>query len=155
MTDRKTEVPNKNAELIGLNYDQFNKSILLSQGEFAKFLRSSKNERAQLLEEITATKDFRRLGRIAWFVYGRKKKEIDTKLELIKSLTASLLPEEVLEELKELIAEAEDALDNAKTQREILRARIELRRRVIQLQKEIAEKERKGAEAKRLLEDFN
>ena len=44
---KRSEIPAKNEEIIGLNYDQFIKSIILSQGEFSKFLKSDKNERGQ------------------------------------------------------------------------------------------------------------
>lgn len=56
---KKSEVPGENEKIIGLNYDQFIRSILLSQGEFAKFLKSDKTERTSLLEEITGSKIYR------------------------------------------------------------------------------------------------
>ena len=59
---RKSDVPAKNEELIGLNYDQFIKSVLLAQGEFAQFLRAKKDERGELLEKITGTGIYRQLG---------------------------------------------------------------------------------------------
>ena len=37
---KRSEVPSKNEELIGLKYDQFVKSIILSQGQFSKFFES-------------------------------------------------------------------------------------------------------------------
>ncbi|MBL0083125.1 MAG: AAA family ATPase [Saprospiraceae bacterium] len=48
---KKSEVPQKNADLIGLNYQQFVKSIVLSQGEFAQFLKAKHEDRAELLEK--------------------------------------------------------------------------------------------------------
>src|SRR5690606_20487423 len=35
-----SDYPKKNAELIGLNYEQFVKSIILAQGSFAEFLKA-------------------------------------------------------------------------------------------------------------------
>ncbi|UJH92041.1 AAA family ATPase [Antarcticibacterium sp. 1MA-6-2] len=52
---KKSDVPAKNEELIGLNYNQFIKSVLLAQGEFAQFLKAKKDERGELLEKITGT----------------------------------------------------------------------------------------------------
>jgi len=63
---KKSEVPSKNEEIIGLKYDQFIKSILLSQGEFTKFLKADKNERGQLLENITGTSIYRKLGMVSY-----------------------------------------------------------------------------------------
>lgn len=59
---KKSEVPAANADQIGLNYDQFVKSILLAQGEFAKFLQANKSDRSALLEKITGTSIYRSLG---------------------------------------------------------------------------------------------
>ncbi len=41
-----------NESFIGLNYDQFIKSILLSQGAFDQFLKANKKERGILLEKL-------------------------------------------------------------------------------------------------------
>ena len=67
---KKSDVPGKNEELIGLNYDQFIKSVVLAQGEFAKFLQVPKKERGALLEKITGTQIYRRIGQEAYFKYN-------------------------------------------------------------------------------------
>ena len=40
---------------LGLNFDQFRRSVLLAQGDFAAFLKAKKDERSSLLEKITGT----------------------------------------------------------------------------------------------------
>jgi exonuclease SbcC len=72
---KKSEVPKRNEDLIGLSYDQFIKSILLSQGEFAKFLKSGKDERGRLLEDITGTQIYRKLGKKA-FEIAKEKEQV-------------------------------------------------------------------------------
>lgn len=42
-------------KIIGLTFEQFTKVILLAQGSFAAFLQADKNEKGQLLEQITGT----------------------------------------------------------------------------------------------------
>ncbi len=74
----KSEVPKLNQELIGLKYDQFLKSIILSQGQFAKFLKADKNERGLLLENITGTAIYRQIG-IAAF---EKEKEVKAQVRI-------------------------------------------------------------------------
>jgi exonuclease SbcC len=74
---KKSEVPEKNQELIGLSYEQFVKSILLAQGAFAEFLKARKSERGELLEKITGTGIYRQLGIKAF----ERKKEFAEKLE--------------------------------------------------------------------------
>ncbi|GAA3955761.1 AAA family ATPase [Hymenobacter algoricola] len=62
----KSKVPAKVAELSGLEYRQFLRSVLLAQGDFTKFLKSSPGERAQLLEKITDTKKYSDISRAAF-----------------------------------------------------------------------------------------
>ncbi|BAX82463.1 AAA family ATPase [Labilibaculum antarcticum] len=70
----KRLIPGRNAEITGLNYDQFVKSIVLSQGEFAKFLKANANERSELLEKITGTEIYRQIGKAA---YAKLKEQED------------------------------------------------------------------------------
>lgn len=50
------------SRLSGLDYDQFTRSMMLSQGQFAAFLNADPNTRAALLEELTGTEIYGRLG---------------------------------------------------------------------------------------------
>ncbi|HZK07977.1 MAG TPA: AAA family ATPase [Bacteroidales bacterium] len=63
---KRKDVADRNAAIIGLTYDQFMKSILLSQGEFARFLKAAPKERSALLEKITGTGIYRRIGAAAF-----------------------------------------------------------------------------------------
>ena len=155
LAGKKTEVPQFNEKLIGLDYDQFSKAILLSQGEFAKFLKSTKNERAQLLEEITATKDFRRLGRLAYFVFGRKKKEIDGQLELIKNLAASLISDQDLAALDDTIKSTAALLAGWTKKLELVKLKIETKNKLILLGKEIGQKREKFEVIKQSIGEFD
>ncbi|WP_430814120.1 AAA family ATPase [Carboxylicivirga sp. RSCT41] len=90
MVDKRNEVPKENARLIGLNFDQFLRSILLSQGDFARFLKSNANERGELLEKITGTEIYRMLGRACYERRGKEYKELERlkiQLEGIEILT--------------------------------------------------------------------
>ena len=46
----------------GLNSQQFRRSVLLAQGQFAALLTADAEERANMLEGLTGTKEFRRIG---------------------------------------------------------------------------------------------
>jgi len=90
IVDKRNEVPKENARLIGLNFDQFLRSILLSQGDFARFLKSNANERGELLEKITGTEIYRQLGRACYERRGMALKELERlniQLEGIEILT--------------------------------------------------------------------
>jgi DNA repair protein SbcC/Rad50 len=101
---KKSEVPLKNAEIIGLNYDQFVKSILLSQGEFSRFLKAKADERGQLLEKITGTDIYRKIG-IAAFNRQKVEKQNLEKLESQFSMVEILSPEQIesIEQEKEAL----------------------------------------------------
>lgn len=98
---KRSEVPDRNEKIIGLKYDQFVRSILLSQGEFAKFLKSEAKERAVLLENITGTQIYRAIGKAAF----EKAKNHTEHLKLLKAeINAfSILGEEEINNLKEQI----------------------------------------------------
>ncbi|KAA9339071.1 AAA family ATPase [Hymenobacter busanensis] len=98
----KSKVPARVAELSGLEYRQFLRSVLLAQGEFTKFLKSSPGERAQLLEKITDTRKYSDISRFAF----EKAKEEDKKTEALRAGLAgvALLSEA---EVTTLTAEAE------------------------------------------------
>jgi len=51
------------AEITGLDFPRFTKSMLLAQGGFAAFLNASANERAELLEELTGTEIYGEISR--------------------------------------------------------------------------------------------
>ena len=52
----------ENAEIMQLDYSQFCRSIMLAQGEFSKFLTSTERERAEILEKMSGTERYRRIG---------------------------------------------------------------------------------------------
>ncbi len=85
---KKSEVPSKNEEIIGLKYDQFVKAILLSQGEFAKFLKADKNERGALLENLTGTSIYRAIGAKTYVKYKSVKEALDTEKLLLNENTS-------------------------------------------------------------------
>jgi exonuclease SbcC len=51
LNDVKEEI----IKLCGLDYNQFLRSVILSQGDFTRFLKADENERSELLEKITDT----------------------------------------------------------------------------------------------------
>ena len=76
--------------LCGLSYERFMRSVLLAQGEFARFLKSKADERAELLESLTGTTIYTELGMLAHEEASRRQKELtlkEEKLGLIQLLT--------------------------------------------------------------------
>ena len=78
---KKAEVEAAIRQQVGLDFDQFRRSVLLAQGEFAAFLQASEHERAVLLEQMTGSEIYTRLSRAAFqkkraLEQGREKLEI-------------------------------------------------------------------------------
>ncbi|NJW52520.1 SbcC/MukB-like Walker B domain-containing protein [Salinimicrobium oceani] len=96
---KKSDIPSKNEELIGLNYNQFIKSVLLAQGDFAQFLKARKDERGELLEKITGTGIYRQVGIKAFQKFKAVNAEIEDQQREINLLQKDLLEEEALREL--------------------------------------------------------
>src|SRR5690606_31005658 len=88
---KKSDVPGKNEELIGLNYNQFIKSVLLAQGEFSQFLRAKKEERGELLEKITGTGIYRQLGRMSFEKFREVNQHIQKQQDAIAVIKQGLL----------------------------------------------------------------
>lgn len=53
-------------ELLGLDYERFMRSVMLAQGQFSRFLTSKASDRAALLESLTGTEIYSRLGQLAY-----------------------------------------------------------------------------------------
>ncbi len=108
---KKSEVPASNMNIIGLDYDQFIKSIILSQGQFAKFLKADKNERGLLLENITGSKIYRTIGVKAF----EKNKAIKEQIERHKERQEDIitLSEEDRTSIKELLLQSDETLKTA------------------------------------------
>ncbi|KGO79962.1 hypothetical protein Q763_12220 [Flavobacterium beibuense F44-8] len=52
---RKLETLNEIARLVGLNFEQFTRSVLLAQGDFTAFMKANRDEKSSLLEKLTGT----------------------------------------------------------------------------------------------------
>lgn len=92
------EAEEKIEELLGLNYDRFLRSVLLAQGDFAKFLKASANERAGLLESLTGTGIYTRLGKLAYDGAIQREKSLKEKRMLLDQIVT--LEDEARKELE-------------------------------------------------------
>jgi len=73
------------AEITGLDFGRFTKSMLLAQGGFSAFLNAAAGERAELLEELTGTEVY---GKISAQVFDRFR-EKKSELVLLQAKTES------------------------------------------------------------------
>lgn len=59
-------------KIIGLDINQFFRTVVLAQGKFAEFLNSDDNDKSDLLEKMTGTGIYTQLGRKIYQVYQEK-----------------------------------------------------------------------------------
>ncbi|MDR7344263.1 exonuclease SbcC [Pantoea alhagi] len=74
------------AQLTGLDFARFTKSMMLSQGQFAAFLNADANDRAELLEELTGTEIY---GQLSARIYEQHK-QARTALEQLRARAAGM-----------------------------------------------------------------
>lgn len=82
----QTAVNLKIIEIIGLNYQQFTRSILLAQGDFATFLDSKSDERGTILETITGTEIYGEISIKVHERFGLEKARLDELTRRVDNL---------------------------------------------------------------------
>ena len=100
------ELPN----IIGLDYDQFLRTVLIAQGSFANFLTAKENERYELLEKLIGCEET--YTNIATEIKKAKDQTTDAYNQMVASVEAvkqNLLNDEELIQLQEEIARLEKA----------------------------------------------
>ena len=73
-------------QISGLDYERFSRSVLLSQGDFAAFLRSDERERSELLERITGTEIYSTLSIAAYDRFREENQKLEALQEQLKQL---------------------------------------------------------------------
>ena len=100
------ELPN----IIGLDYDQFLRTVLIAQGSFANFLTAKENERYELLEKLIGCEET--YTNIATEIKKAKDQAVDAYNQMAASVEAvkqNLLNDEELAQLQEGITRLEKA----------------------------------------------
>ncbi len=110
LAEKKTEFKQAIIEITQLTYQQFLRSVLLAQGEFASFLSANNKEKGALLEQITGEDIYKKIGEL--LIQHRYKE--NAKLEEIKSKInqEDLLSEEEEKLLKEEQTKVQQELQN-------------------------------------------
>ena len=89
------------AELVGLTYDQFVRSVMLAQGQFNTFLTSEKAKQTEILEMLTGTEVYSKIADMVGKHKNEAKNEADKAAELYNSLNKNILSDEELASLND------------------------------------------------------
>ncbi|WP_352337779.1 AAA family ATPase [Psychrobacter sp. 16-MNA-CIBAN-0192] len=95
--------------IIGMDFDQFTRSIMLAQGSFAAFLKSNTNDRAEILEKITGTAIYAQISQQVFEKRRFEQQKIDTLMAGMSTL--SILESDEEQRLKEQLT-AQKAIQN-------------------------------------------
>lgn len=102
---KNTEVQRKIEEIVGLNFSQFTRAVLLPQGGFDSFLKSKRDEKAAILEKLSGQEIYRSISIAA---YRRNKKENERLAQIQRRLSEiTLLSENEANDLAAWLANAE------------------------------------------------
>jgi len=80
LSGNKSEFREQMELRLGLNLQQFTRAVLLAQSEFSAFLKADDNERGALLEKLTDTGVYSRIGKAA-FTAAKRAREALEQLE--------------------------------------------------------------------------
>ena len=101
---KQSEIESTMTRVIGLDFGQFTKSMMLAQGEFNKFLKCNENERAAILEKLTGDSIYRKIAVAVHDLYANANKAVEDVEN--KMGAVALLSEEELAELNSKIETA-------------------------------------------------
>lgn len=108
-------------QIIGLDYDQFLRTVLIAQGSFANFLKADENLRYELLEKLIGCEEM--YNNIATKIKCQKEvaqerfNKVNAEVEAYKQ---NVLSDDELTLLEDLIAKLEDAEKKLEAQKKIV-----------------------------------
>lgn len=94
ISGKKQETLNEIVRLVGLNFDQFTRSVLLAQGDFTAFMKASKDEKSSLLEKLTGTHIYSEISKKIYEKYRFEEVQL-RDLNLRKEGIITLTEEEI------------------------------------------------------------
>ncbi|QHF39112.1 chromosome segregation protein SMC [Pseudomonas sp. S34] len=114
LASQKGEYKTQLEAALGLNFEQFTRAVMLAQSEFSAFLKADDNDRSELLEKLTDTALYTRLGRRAF----DKTKEAREAHKLLQDQASGVTPlsPEARAELDERFNQAQQQLKTQQAQ---------------------------------------
>lgn len=93
---RKKDIAREIENAVGLTFEQFCRTTMLAQGEFTKFLKSTDDEKANILEKITGVDEYSKIGKKIFELYASKRRDAE-EAQLLVNGVVTLTDEQVAE----------------------------------------------------------
>lgn len=130
-----SKVPQLNEKNIGLNYEQFTKSIILPQGKFADFLKASPKDRAEFLQKITGVEIFKLIGRRTFEISKLYNNAFENQKKIVDNIQT--LSAEEVEQIQTQIQQHQQTLNNLINQNQEIEKDIKTLENINNLQNEL------------------
>lgn len=113
----------ESANVVGLTYEQFCRTTMLAQGQFSKFMTSKDDDKSDILEKLTGTEHYARIGQK---VNERYKTASDDLAAITNRIAgAKLLTSEEREELNEKIGQLTKDLEEQQKSLNVIASKYE------------------------------
>lgn len=90
VAEKVREWEQKISELLGMGFSAFTRTVLLAQGAFGRFLTAKPQDRAEILERVTGSEIYARIGSTVYYRWkeaDRAVAEVQNQLELLELLS--------------------------------------------------------------------
>lgn len=130
LAEKLKEAETLTPKLLGMDFEQFTRSVMLAQGGFAAFLQSDAHKRGELLEKITGTDIYAKLGVLAFETFKEKDNAIKEQRKLLNALN---LPDpEHIAKLSDVLTQTENDIKHESTHINTLEEKIRLKKEQLQ-----------------------
>lgn len=131
---KKMEILAEIEKCVGLNFEQFTRSVLLAQGDFTAFLKAGKDEQSSLLEKLTGMQVY---SEISKQIFERWREEEQRLREWkVREEGVALLSESALVELRHQFVNATAQLKTGKQALKEIEEKLSWRRQLEQLKEQ-------------------
>ena len=137
--DKLTEARDRIVDLIGLDFEQFVRTVMLTQGEFDRFLSSDSEDKAALFTKITGSEIYEKISNEVFDRFKDKKRVYNEFQSEIEGM--ELLPEERRAELAKLIEQYQRDKRDLEEERDQIKKGLDWHENVAKLEKILEEAE--------------
>lgn len=113
---KSKEIEDEIMAAVGLDFNQFCRTTMLAQGEFTRFLNSNDKDKAEILEKITGTGIYSKIGRKVYEVTNVKEQEWKAASLLVEGVR--VMSDGEIADTTEKIKEVENVQAISKKERE-------------------------------------